>query len=434
MELTKKSIYLSTFILFLITASFVLQKQAWPDSDYALLLKTGINLEDMNRLNILFFFFIPAIIYLVSVYILKADKFYSFIAAILFATSGISVHSFFSIAPMISELLGEPYDVFYVLKLSGVLLPLGVIAIAEYKKKVLVGIIGLFALVSLPFFPACSLVLFSILSSQGLGLLENEQYKNKALMFIIFTFVFIQLYRTDLVEAFSVAVFCAIVLYIALSIHKLKTNDILVIILIFFIFNIPAIITLLSNSEKNTLYPSEIEGFKKAGELTGAIFLFDYPHAFEYYCGKKANLMNASLLLKKTGNFSGYLLFSGRALDNAYQNQPLVFKYNKISDISQTDRTNKKIVTFVNNKYWLNMFILNDELIAEDAYIGSYEKRTGALIPFTKIKQLFKGLFNDTNNRMINTNEIRESILFSILFEKESIYDNNGTRIVVLSS
>ncbi len=418
-------IYALILALFSISMIFVFRVETVADMDYNILLKTGINLEMLKMANVGLFILLPLIIYFSAIHILKANEFHAFVASLIFTITGLNIESIFSISPLLAFVFGKEYEFSFAFKAIGALLPLGVIAILEYKKEVISTILAILGIILIPFAPGISAILLGLAAAKGANILETASYNSRALVVAVFIFIFQCTFTEDITTSFASALFISIISYFVISIHNITVNDISAFFILLISFTMIIALYSLINAQTNTLSANEIDAFNAAKIHEGSFGVFDYPNAFKYYSGKNASVLNTSTLLKKNGHLPDYIIYSLRSLDNAYKNKPIIFTYIMIIK----EKNEQEIAIFANDFYIIGMRTISSELAIEDAQL--FDKRTGemTIIPFTKITMLFKTSFSDKQNRLINVQEFESSTLFSVFFKTKTLFVQNGTVI-----
>ncbi|VVB98184.1 Uncharacterised protein [uncultured archaeon] len=421
----RKAAYALVVLFFAAAAVIAFQKSTLGDGDYSILIKSGISLESMKMYADALVIAIPLAVYLLAVYALKADEFHALVAALLLAAGGVSAASFFSVPPMLAVFFGKQYDLLQALKIAGAVLPLGLVAIAGYRKDAAAAALALLGAVALPFAPGISAILLALAASKGIRLLENEPYGDKALVLAVLVFAFQGIYQGDLTAALVASVLVAVISYVAVSLHNVKKEEVSALVLLFFAFSTVVMAYSINAAGATALQNSEIAAFRAAGNLTGQFAVLDYPNAFQYYSGKSASLLNATAIAKKGSNITGMVVLSGRSLDEAYAARPIVFSYAG----SYVDNSNRAYAVFANSRYALYMRLLGGDLSVDDAQIYDTANGESSVIPFTKLRQFGQGNFTNASTRMINAQEIDGSALYSAMFRSTAVYAQNGTEI-----
>ncbi len=425
MNIDKKKIYALIVAFFSIATALVFQKESFADANYGTLTGAALSLESAKMINSALFVLLPLAVYLIATYLLKADKFHSFAAALLFAASGANYEALFSLHPAISVLFGKQYGIFDALKAVGAVAPLGAVALLEYRKDIVTAALAGIGLAAIPFAPGVSAFFLALAAGRGIGILEGA-HAEKVIVFAVALFAFQTAYSGDAAYAAAAAALIGILAYIVLSLHRPEKEEVYSLLLLFLAAGVLAMLYSLNAADARIVPASEIQAFAAAKEISGTIGVFANPGAVAYYSGKNAVLLNASALLKKDVELPESVLFSSGSLDSAYGGKPLFFSYRTTLKYREGD-----VAVFTNSRYALYMGIGADgELVVDDALLEDMQTSERSEIAFTKIKRLFSGSFLESTNRMVNMQELGESGLYSILFGSETVFEGNGTKIV----
>lgn len=426
MELDKKIICGAAIAFLSFSIVFAFQAKTLTDGGYGMLLKSNIALENAKAANAGLFIILPIAVYVISVYLLKADEFHSFAAALLFAVCGANVEALFSISPALAALLGKKYELLQAIRMAGAVLPIGVIALLGYKKELLPAMLATAGLLSLPFVPGISAILLALAAAKAIGILESAAYADKALVLVILIFAFQAAYSESIVPALAAAIFMGIIAYVVFSVHNPKSQDVHAVLLLFVAFGVLSALYSINSVSAQLPSQGEVAAFKEARSSTNGSFgVLEHQNAFAYYYGNNATLLEPDSLLKKETVQVDYVLISPVALDRAYSEKPFFFAYAGIAK----DNSGQSAV-FTNRRYALYMRLSEGELAVEDAVL--YDSDTGevARIPFTKIKQLSTVRFDEPENRMVNVQDMGGTALYGIIFSRGIIFEQNGTRII----
>lgn len=425
-DFDRNILYAAVLLALSLSMVWAFQKNYFSDSDYALLLKGKISIESAEMVGILLAVLLPLGAYAIAAYLLKFDEFYSFVAAILFALCGVNANGLFALSPLLATIFGKSYAIADAMKLIGLVLPLGAVALATYRKEMVPAALAAIGLIILPFAPTLSAFLLAIAGAKGISIIEDENYGGKALVFVVFVFVFQQAYVEDIVAALVTSLFIAAVAYVAISLHNVKREDVYAFAYFLMAFGALSMLFGFNQAEANALWQNEISVFASA-KGAGTFGVFDYPHAFQYYSGKETVVLNSSSLLEKNATLPDFVVLSKRALKKVYAERPIFFSYAE----SIKNSENNEIAVFVNERYMLEMKVRNDELVVDDALLLNLGTREGVLVPFTKIKKLTQSNYKDRETVMVNVQEIEESVLKSILFAPGASLDKNATIVEV---
>jgi hypothetical protein len=421
----RRAAYAILVLFFGIAAVVAFQGSTLADADYAVLLKGGISLETMKLYADALIIGLPLAVYLLAAYGLKADEFHALAAALLLATGGVSAASFFSVPPLVALFFGQQYGLLQALKIAGAVLPLGLVAIAGYRKDAVAAALAVLGAIALPFAPGISVVLLALAAAKGIWLMESEGYGDKALVLAVMVFAFQGFYQGDFTAAAVASVLVAAISYVAVSLHNVKKDEVAALVMLFLAFGIVVMVYSISAANESALSAQEIAAYRAGGSLAGPFSVLDYQNAFQYYSGKEASLLNASAIAKKGSNLTGMAVFSTRSLDAAYGARPVAFAYAG----QYRDESNRVYAVFANSRYAIYMRVQGSALAVDDAQIYDIGTGENGVIPYTKIKQFGEGNFTSPNVRMINAQEIDGSALYSALFRAQPAYVQNGTMV-----
>ena len=425
MEFDKRLAYAAIVALFAISIVYAFSGDYFQDSDYGLLNASGMGAEMAKSASLALFILLPFAIYIAGAYAFKADPLYSATAAIIFTLAGLNTESLYSLAPVLGTAIGKSYALETAVKSAAILAALGFPAFINYKKEKVPAALFVAGLVILPFAPGIGIFLLAITAACGIGLIEGSKYREALVGIAAFAFVFQGMYSGNIAPALASGAFMAVLIYVIGTLHQMKTPEISGMLLIFIAFLCLMAVNSVPAINGKSITAQEISAYKFAGAQAGNVGIFDYPMAFEYYSGKKANVINSSEFVRKGQASGGLVLFSARSLDSAYGERAIVFYYAGTSNTSTSD-----VEVFINKKYAIYMSSANGGLALENAVLTDFQTGEMAEIPFTRIRMLFNSTYKDNYNRMVNTQEILESPLQKALFGSELVYENNGTRLV----
>lgn len=426
MQMDKKLAYAGIVLALSLAMVLAFQKNMYGDGEYGLLLGSGMSLATASMIGIGLVIALPLLIYLVSVYALKSDEFNALLAALAFSLCGANANALFSLAPLVATFLGKSYGIADAAKLAGATLPLGAIALLGYKKDAKVAALAGLGIIILPFAPGVSVVLLAIAAAKGIEMMEKDKHGDRALVFAVFVFAFQQAYAGDLTAGLVTSLFIAAIAFVAISLHNVKSEEVYALVMVFLAFSALAMLFGIDNAGKNTLSAGEIAFYSSAKDLE-SVGVLDYPNAFQYYSGKKPELVDGAVLLKKNATLPGEILLSKRSLLQAYGTKPIFFIYAG----SGTDANGGDVAVFANQYYALYARVNQGALLVEDWQLLNQKTGEGALIPFTKIKQIYGAKFNSTDAMLVNTQEIENSVLRSLLFSSNVSFQENGTIVKV---
>lgn len=435
MKLNNKIIYGAIIVFLALSIIIAFKTETVPDEDYALLLKSGMNLENAKIFSMLIFIAFPILIYFISVYLLGINEFYSFGAVLIFIFATINIQTVFSFSPVLAFLLGKEYEIIDSFKMSGVLLPLSVLGLLLWFGQlrrggeppkladIITGVLAILGLIALFFAPGIGIVLIVFSAAKGIGLFENMEWKNKAIIIVFALFAFQERYAGDGVTALAGAIFIAIIAYIFVSIHSINNKEACALVLFFIVYEIFMAINTVGTAE--TVQSNEITVFMAAKKINGSFGVFANENAFIYYAGKNASVLKPSALLKTNATIPDFMVVSNTVLDKVYAQNPIFFAYKSI-----WKDENQEIAIFLNSRYVLYMDVKGEEIMIKDAEL--IDKQTGERrsVMFTKIKKLLNSSFRNADNRMICMDGIEESTLYSLLFHSNLIFEQNGTKII----
>ncbi|MFA5077149.1 MAG: hypothetical protein WC488_01855 [Candidatus Micrarchaeia archaeon] len=400
---------------------------AFSDSDYGVLLSSGISAGSIDAINLALLAILPLAVYLISAYALRNDEFHSLLAALLFAFSGASTASLFSISPVLGALLGQSFSLAAGAKLAGTLLPFGLVALLGYKKDAVSAALALLGALLIPFAPGISAILLALSSAQGIKIVESEPYGDKALVLAAFLFCMQGFYSGDALAAVVSALFIAALFYVAISLHNVKPRDVYALALLFVAFGALTSFYSITQAGAQSLSSGELALFASLAQPQGTYGVLDYPKAFQYLSGKEPVLLNSTQLLKKNASLPDSIIFSRRAFTRAYSGSPIFFTYYATG----SDASGGEVALFTSSYYALYMRVSQSELAPEDAQLVDLRTGEGAMVPFTKIRQLTQLPYSDPSNLMVNVQDISETPLYDLLFRYGAYFGENATVIRV---
>lgn len=419
----RKIAYAIALLVFAGSMAAALRQQYFTDADYGLLLKAGLSVENAGLVGAALLALLPLAAYLVSVYLLKADEFHALVAGVLFALSGALSAGIFALPPFLALFLGRNYGVFEAAKILGAVLPLGVLALAEYEKDRVNAALAALGIAALPFAPPVAALLLALAAAKGVWVLENAVYADRALVLAVFVFVFQQLLGGEILAALVPAVFLAAIAYIASALHNMKKDEAYALVFLFAAFGTLSLLFSVSQAGAGALTQDEISAFASA-KGGGSFGVFDYQNAFRYYSGMEAELLNSSALLKRNGTLPATVVFSERAAMAAYADKPIFFAYAG----SFTDSSGNTIVQFENGGFALRMFAGSNGLAVQDAALFNVNTREGVTVPFTKVKHIGPSS-SYREGLMVNAQEIDGTLLYSLLFDSGADFSRSATLI-----
>jgi len=307
----------------------------------------------------------------------------------------------------------------------GLVLPLSAITLVKREKlPVTAFVIGLilsfvspvYALVFLAYSGNCALKRFS-------DELDEKLFWFVGLFFLAF-YLILPFTIEKALESVLVAAALTAVLYLVLSLYKINAKKYLYIVLAFFValalgnsfmkFHIDSVST-----------PSEyiVEAYKMA---SGKVGIVEFGNAFEYYTGEEGIMLTEGDFLESKKLGVDYVVLSSSGLYNELENKSVAFRIISIG----TDEQGKIVGVFINRNYVMYVPLDADLEVADDGSVQ--DRRTGmrSSVPFTKLKKFNEKLpFTDSSNLLINTRNIEDSNLYSML-TSETVYEEGDVKMI----
>ena len=309
----------------------------------------------------------------------------------------------------------------------GLILPLSALVFIKRKKEA-VGSFVIGAIVS-AFSPVYGLALLAFAGNKALDQFSKNLNDKKFWFLGVFAIVLYLLIPSEAEGVFQ-TIFAAAgvtgLFYLVLSLYKFDGSKFLYIALAF----------LLALSFGNSFMeyhlnvvsiPSEdsIEAFKILSDKDGNVGIMEFENTFKFYSGKEGVMLNAGELIESKNLGIDYIVLSSPGLYKKFENRSVVFAFG-----GGGDDNGKLIGMFVNRNYVLYTELTEDLEPTGDGTIQDRKSGFTIDVPFTKLRKFNEELpLNDPNNLLINTQNIEESNLYTIL-TSEPLYQDNGVKVV----
>ncbi len=272
-----------------------------------------------------------------------------------------------------------------------------------------------------------SLAFFALAAGMAMKKFVEEHGKTVLLTLVFALALFITItVVTPLTAIISAAAITAFA-YIILSLYNFEVKGLMQYLMIALIaFSISSIYFKLASNPLAVADEYFVESLKYAKANGLNVAILEYPNTYQFYTQTQASVITGDSLLTQDAPTFQYLLISYRSLPHNLAKHPVAF----LQYGTTIDKNGLQNKIYYSEKYALMITPNAEGKISTDGTLYSVNGAFVKTIPFTKLKLFSDATVTDSNSVVINIDGYEDTQLYDLLLTGETIFKNNGARII----